>query len=327
MKYQYLKGLKSDFYEHPFDRKALNALEGTPGLEFLIRKFFELGIEKVKRVQLTGSSLKVTAQNLSELYALYLQACKTLDIQQVPELYIVHGDAINAYATGVEKPIIALNHGTIDHLDEEELLYIMGHELGHVKSNHILYHTMAGIVPVLGELIGDVTFKIGELLSIGLQMALLNWQRMSEFTSDRAGLLTCQNPQKAVSAMVKMAGLPIKYYDKDLTEGFIKQAKEFENFSFDNMKKIAKLYLSMQSTHPWTVLRCAEMMKWVESGEYERILDTNSFLEKVQIAEDAQFCPNCGNGIEPEDLFCGKCGTQFFKKVNKSGNRIEGSKV
>ena len=33
-----LHGLRSEEYEHPLDRQTLNALEGTPGLETLIRK-------------------------------------------------------------------------------------------------------------------------------------------------------------------------------------------------------------------------------------------------------------------------------------------------
>jgi hypothetical protein len=49
-----LNGLRPEEYEHPLDRKALNALEGTPGLETLIRKINQYGIEKIVKVRYTG---------------------------------------------------------------------------------------------------------------------------------------------------------------------------------------------------------------------------------------------------------------------------------
>ena len=38
----------------------------------------------------------------------------------------------------------------------------------------------------------------------GFQIALNYWQRMSEFTSDRAGLLVCQDPKVCIRAMIKI---------------------------------------------------------------------------------------------------------------------------
>ncbi|MGB9977622.1 MAG: M48 family metalloprotease [Thermovenabulum sp.] len=69
---------------------------------------------------------------------------------------------------------------------------------------------MAQVFPILGEIVGSITLGAGKLLSTGLQIALLNWVRMSEFTADRAGLLTCQDPEVAASALMKLAGVPQK---------------------------------------------------------------------------------------------------------------------
>jgi hypothetical protein len=48
-----LKGISSSQYEHEFDRKALEALKKTPGLDILIKKAFELGIERIYRIKYT----------------------------------------------------------------------------------------------------------------------------------------------------------------------------------------------------------------------------------------------------------------------------------
>lgn len=63
----------------------------------------------------------------------------------------------NAFAAGVEDPIIVINSGAIDLLTYEELLFIIGHEVGHIKSQHVLYSQMAQILPILGDIIGSAT--------------------------------------------------------------------------------------------------------------------------------------------------------------------------
>jgi hypothetical protein len=105
-----LKGLKNTLYEHPMDAMALRALEGTPGLELLVRKFNEYGLERLYRANYTGSNIKVTKTNFPEIHEALLQACAVLDINQIPDLYI-KTDFMNAWTLGVKKPIVVLASG------------------------------------------------------------------------------------------------------------------------------------------------------------------------------------------------------------------------
>ena len=61
-----LENLISSDYEHSFDRKALDALQGTPGLEFLMKKFMRMSIDKLMQIQYLGSNLKVTSVSASK---------------------------------------------------------------------------------------------------------------------------------------------------------------------------------------------------------------------------------------------------------------------
>ena len=268
----YLNGLDSKTYEHPFDRKALNALEGTTGLETVVKGFNKYGVEKMLKVQHTGSNIRISDKNLPEVKNILLTACKILDIEQVPDIYVQWGFQINAFTAGVDKPLIVLNSGAIDLMTAEELLFVIGHELGHIKSQHVLYHQLSMVLPFLGNLIGAATLGIGDLIAKGIQLALLNWQRMSEFTADRAGLLCCQDSAVAISTMVKMAGIPTRYFNKINIDDFIAQAKEFEGADYDTLDKIAKTVSIMWQNHPWTVLRASEMIKWIDAGDYQKIL-------------------------------------------------------
>ena len=104
----------------------------------------------------------------------------------------------------------------------------MAHELGHVKSGHVLYYQIAEFLPVITEAIGDATFGVGALLGAGVQVALLNWRRKSEHTADRAGLLVVQDLQVALSALMKLAGLPQRYSKNVNVDDFVAQARAFE---------------------------------------------------------------------------------------------------
>src|SRR5207253_6079890 len=76
-----------------------------------------------------------------------------------------------------------------------------------------------------------ISLGFGEWLSAPLQLALMHWQRMSEFTADRAGLLACQDADVAIRTMMKLAGLPQKYFKDINTQDFIEQARSEEHTS------------------------------------------------------------------------------------------------
>ena len=135
---------------------------------------------------------------------------------------------------------------------------------------------MSRVIPLMGNILGSMTLGLGNLFSQGLQIALLNWQRKAEFTADRAGLLACQNVEAATTLMMKLAGAPPKFYSNLKVEDFKKQAKEFEEFDEDNLDKIAKAISVMFEEHPWTVMRGHELYKWIDSGEYDNVLERNT---------------------------------------------------
>lgn len=261
-----LTGLNHIEYEHPFDKKALNALENTPGLSYVGKFITKNTIEKFYTVQCTGSNLKVTKTSYPQLYEYLEYACQILDMPMIPDMYVQYGYEINAYTIGSENPIIVINSGLIDLCDENEIMFIIGHELGHIKSNHMLYHMMANIINLIIDQI-----PWGSYAAAPLQYALYYWSRMSEFTADRAGWLCCQNLNAVVRAFVKMAGLPINQYPNLDAKSFIQQAKDFQMLDYDNMNKVIKFLSIMEQTHPWTVMRGAQLLEWIESGEGKKV--------------------------------------------------------
>src|SRR5690606_21963042 len=118
-------------------------------------------------------------------------------------------------------PIVVLTSGAIDLLTEDELMFLIGHEFGHIKSRHTLYHSIGQTFPVLADVVGQATFGASKLISIPLRLALLRWSRMSEFTADRAGMLCCQNLEVAAAVTMKLAGMPVNYYPGMKLDSFL----------------------------------------------------------------------------------------------------------
>lgn len=108
-----------------------------------------------------------------------------------------------------------------------------------------------------------------------IRMPLLDWYRKSDYTADRMGLLCCQDLRVALSTMIKKAGLPKSHYTEINIDGFIEQAKEFEELHTGNWDTIIKTLSLRSAESPWLVVRAARLLEWVESGEYERIINRN----------------------------------------------------
>lgn len=294
---QKLLNLKTTDYEHPFDKATLEAVRAIPIIDSVANFVLNWTTIKWQMVNLCGSAFHVTEDSCPELFNLVYDTAKILEVNHLPEIYTQWHYGINAYTTGYKNDtILMIYSGTVDLLPDPEIKYIIGHEMGHIKSGHVLYHVIATyITQIISEM--GITGKLG----IPLQLALFKWSRMSEFTADRAGLLACQDLEVALSATMKMAGIPRRYFNTSNPHIFAEQAKEFLTRYGDTANTIIRNISILDDSHPWTVLRAAELIKWVESGEYDRILNKTAGM----------FCPGCSNQIEIGVKKCPICGFEF----------------
>jgi len=272
-----LAALKASEYEHEADRTALEELKSFTTLSSLVKKYNEYAFEKMEIVRLTGSGFQVTEKNMPYVHKAMQDVCRVLDVHKVPKLYLGNG-GINAYTVGKKDPIVCLNNGSLSLLTHDELLFLLGHEVGHIKSGHFLYHSMASHLTKIGSLLGDFTMGLGSLLTKPLELALLAWYRKSELTADRAGLLACQSPNAAYSFFTKLAGYPLKYYGSINSNDIMTQARTFEDLDKESYNQFAKFLSVMDSTHPWTIMRAKELDRWVSSGRYKGLINQKAVL-------------------------------------------------
>lgn len=260
-----LTDIASHAWEHPADKAALQALRRIPVFDTVLRKLFGFFGEKPIRLAFQANAVRVSENQFGDVYRLYKQALKTLDAPEEYPLYVSQTPMVNAGAYGMDKPFIILNSGTLLIVKDEELEYILGHEIAHIMSDHVLYRTMTVFLLNLATM----GFPIVGLAARAVLVALLEWSRKAELSCDRAGLLTVQDPETVMRAMLLMAG-GASNDDLSLQE-FIVQAEEYRE-SGDVADQVFKVLNLMASTHPFYVLRVAELREWVESGDYDRIL-------------------------------------------------------
>ena len=259
-----LKGLQAASFQHPLDQEATRTLSKLKGIDFIIKKIMESGVEWAFRFQKLSSAIRVSPCQFPAIHAIHTEACHILDIPPV-ELFIEQNPVLNAYTAGYTRPAIVVTSGLIDSLNEGELMFVLGHELGHQKCGHTFYHFMAQNLATFISILGQSTFGIGEQLGRIFVMELMEWSRKSEFSADRAGLLVAQNREDALRALGKLAVGSRKIADEINLEELIEQAKEFEELESGLTGQFWRFFMGMDGgTHPWLMFRVKEAAVWAE---------------------------------------------------------------
>lgn len=268
-----LHGIAADAFVADTDRLALQALKRIPLLPKLVSKFYELGIDRWMYCTNMATSVRCGPNQYTTLHQILREACRTLDMAE-PELYITSNPFPNAFTGGVERPYITLRSSIVDTLTDEQLVHLMGHELGHIKAGHVLYRSVAAMLVPLLEAVGRRTFGLGDVASMSLMLAFFEWSRQAELTADRAGLLASQSLEVSIDANLALTAGPNRLAHEMNRDAFLDQARAYQDASgLDAIGKIlVYVLMGSGSTHPMPVHRTQELERWVLSGEYDRIL-------------------------------------------------------
>jgi Zn-dependent protease with chaperone function len=283
-----LKEIDPSSWEHPADKAALAALRRIPGFDVVLKALFGVFGEKPIRLAFQANAVKVGPKQFPAIHEQYQEVLRTLDTPHY-DLFISQTPLVNAGAYGMKKPFIVLNSGAVRLLSRDEMTFLLGHELGHIMSGHVLYRTMT----VLLLQLATMGFPIVGLAARAVLIGLLEWMRKAELSSDRAGLLVGQDPEVALSTLMKLAG---GGYDTETNlNEFMIQADEYRKGG-DVADAVFKVLNILGSTHPFHVLRAAELRDWIEAGEYDRLLrgeykrrgePNTPYMEDLRAAADA----------------------------------------
>jgi Zn-dependent protease with chaperone function len=306
-------GISSKAYEHPADRAATTALKAVPMLDTVVRKLIEWRYERALRQYFLGNSIRVSEQQLPELWAAHQGVCRILDMPEVYDLYVTSPVMGGAQAIGSGKPMIVIDARALANLESGEQRAVLGHEVGHILSDHMLYMTALNILLSAG---GSLPFFLGMPFR-AVRAVLLEWYRAAELSADRAAAIVVRDPQIVCRLLMVMSG---NMHVRDLNlDAFMAQAMEYEAWD-DPSDRVRRFFNELNKTHPDSVRRVSEVLKWVQSGEYDRII-RGEYRTRDQ---DANIRDEAGDAVD----FYAERFRAIFREIgdnlNKAGSQVGG---
>jgi len=196
----------------------------------------------------------VTAQNLPGLEALIRKCIARLQVEPV-QVFVAPSRALNAYTFGLSSPkAVVVYSPLLRMMDEDELTFIVGHELGHVRLGHTWLNSLVG---------GMAGIPSPFMASAILHFAFLWWNRACEYSADRAGLLACGRLDKAISALVRLATGTTSRSTEVLALAYERVDAEDDDLTSN--------FAELLTTHPMMIRRVEELKRYAATGEYKRL--------------------------------------------------------
>ncbi len=241
-------------YAYVSDRQTRDAFKKALPVELVVaagvRMFKSFG-----KAELLGRSVKVGPNQFPRLYALARRSAATLGIG-TPTVYIAHNPHMNAATYGTnDDAFVMINSALVDHMSDEELLSVIGHECGHIHNNHVVYLTaMHYLSNVAGIFVRNA--------ALPAMLGLRAWSRRAEITCDRAAALCAGDVNVALRALTKLALGSRKLYDELNVDAFLDQHEEGKG----SVGRFTEVF----STHPWLPKRVLALKAFSESALYKR---------------------------------------------------------
>lgn len=251
------RGRDGAAYAFAGERRIARTLEAVRPVTLAIEATVRLW-KGVARAELLGSSVKVTDQQFPRLYAIAARCARLLDIP-TPTIYVSPSiGELNAHTLGTnDDAYIVLNAALVDHLSDEELTFVVGHECGHIQNHHVVFTT------ALYYLTAAASFYVRWIVQPAV-LALRAWARRAEITCDRAGLLCARDLTVATAAVVKLALGSQRLYAELKLDEYLKQLDEARR----GFGRFGELFRS----HPYLPKRIEALRLFAESAYYRRLV-------------------------------------------------------
>jgi Zn-dependent protease with chaperone function len=206
---------------------------------------------------LEGHSFKVTEDMASGLFKLFEEVKEELGFEEDIDFYVTNSSEVNAFAISSleegEANIINVNSGLIERMDDDELKFIIGHEIGHLISKN------AQITKII-RFVYPKPDKIPVLLYHKVNL----WNKLAELTADRYGFIANPKLETIMSNFFKLSsGLSPNRIDFDYKAYLAENEAIIKYFKENRGKNI--------STHPINPIRIKSLVAFSESEMYKSI--------------------------------------------------------
>lgn len=255
-------------YAYSGERKVRRTLASARPVGLAIEATTRLWKSAAKD-DLLGGATRATDQDLPRVYRAQQAAALALGLVSPPVYAVPAGSSVRAQALGTDDDCtIVVAADLLDELSDRELKALVGHELGHVQNNHVIYAT------ALHYLQHSSVLFVRWIVQPAV-MTLQAWSRRAEITCDRAALIATRDLDATLSAMVKVALGPAKAAEIDVAE-YLRELPKSQR----GVGKYAEIFHS----HPYLPKRVQALELFADSQFYRKL--TGGDVSSGHSAED-----------------------------------------
>jgi Zn-dependent protease with chaperone function len=242
-------------YAYGGDLKVLRTLERMRPVKLAVEATVRMWTSAARN-ELLGSAVRVSSQKHPQVQRLAERAAATLHVSP-PAVYVSPQLAVlEAHTFGTdEEAYILLGAPVVEHLNEAELGFVLGHELAHIQNGHVLYETSLYYLQ-------NFAGRFVKWIVTPATMALSAWARRAQITCDRAGLVVSRSLDVAQSALSKLALGSTELYQTLDVDGFLALDPEAAGAAAERFKE-----------HPLLPRRIAALRAFAASAYYHGLSD------------------------------------------------------
>jgi Zn-dependent protease with chaperone function len=209
-----------------------------------------------------------------------------------PAVFVRNWPFTEAYGAGFQDPhVLVLTSSLLALFSDrpDELRFIIGRELGHIKCKHMQMRAAGMAVLMLLSKIDTKFLQDRQLLPPLAFGRFCSWCREAEISADRAGLLCCQDPQVAYDAMARLlVGLNAKSDWIDPSNPHFDADRIIQDFQAWESRPFVELLMSIQNgcaQQPFVPERMAALKTWWQSGAPSAVLGRTKLPEHTGSAQ------------------------------------------
>lgn len=220
---------------------------------------------------LEGHSFKITAALAPDLYRLCQEVRNQLEFEEEIDFFVSNSPNINCFAyprlEETQSHKIVINSGLLERFEDDELRFVIGHEIGHLISKNAQLQKIIQFV-----------FPEFERAPIVFQNKIMLWDKLAELTADRYGFIAAPKLNNCINTFIKLSsGLSTNRISFDAMV-YLEEMNKVLDYFKENPYAVA-------STHPINPVRIKCLQLFAESRLYKSVASVKGAKEDKVLAE------------------------------------------
>lgn len=256
----YFRGLSVSEFIHPDEDIIREKMISAPGYKKTVSAISEMVTALNLSLKL-GKYTKLSRNTAPELFEILEDTCKILDIKKIPDVYLFHSYSQNIIPCGTDEPFLVVSDYIVRVADRDMLYYLFGNAMAMIKADHVQITNIASCMT-------------SNIWLTAPQLAIKKYLHIADATSDRGGLLACQNFSAVARCQFLELGMPISmvkkiFYDDAASAQYVEQylSSVMRGNQMDSaVTKLAEKWINMNYIEAPANDMLREIFQWYRTG-------------------------------------------------------------